>query len=77
MAEKRHYRSVAVWHHDRQKMLGGYYFVGDGMVRVISGYGAGAMQIDGRPPKTLAKIMLRELADEYGGWLSAARARRP
>jgi hypothetical protein len=56
---------VIVWDWRRLKLLTGRYTVQGGLVTVTSPHGRKATQVGGSPPAMLARIMLRELADDY------------
>jgi len=62
VAETKHV--VVIWNAARTKMLTGTYTVKDGSITVRSVHGKKSTQVGGMTPKALAKIMLRELADD-------------
>jgi hypothetical protein len=65
--------TVVVWNHARTKMLTGSYAVRDGIITVTSELGKKATQVGGSPPKVLARMMLRELADDADRGFSGPR----
>jgi hypothetical protein len=61
------WRRVVAWDDGRINTLRGHFTVGDGLITVMSPHGTKTMQTAGLPPRVLAKITLRELAEDRNG----------
>jgi hypothetical protein len=60
-------RRVVVWNSARTKLLSGSYTVENDIVTVTSQHGTKSADTAGSTPMVLAKIILRELADDADG----------
>ena len=55
---------VTVWNRAQTKVVRGFYVVENGMLTVASPLGVKSSSIGASSPDALAKVMLRELADD-------------